>query len=90
MTDRTKFQPNYAIPPAETVMEVFDDRNITLESFSASSGIEYSKLEGIVNATEPISKEIAEELEKATGVVSTFWVNLENNYRSTLKRLGQE
>lgn len=90
MTERTKFQPNYAVPPTETMIEVFEDKGITLEGFSTTSGISVGMLEGIVKGTEPITKDIADELEKATGVISSFWTNLENNYQSHLKRLGKK
>lgn len=89
LSEKAKFQPNYAVPPAETMMEVFEDKGITLQEFSDTSGIPLNVLHGIVQTTESIDKNIAAKLEEATGVVSSFWVNLENNYRATLKRLGE-
>lgn len=89
MTKSNKYQPNYAVPPAETMLEVLESRGMTLHDFSESSGIETAQLEAIVATTGSIDQHVADELEKATGVVSTFWVNLENNYRNTLERLGK-
>lgn len=90
MSENGKFQPNYAIPPAETFEEVLEDRKMTLEDFAEKSDVSLDVLVEVMEAKREIDPHLASEIERITGVVSSFWLNLERNYRATLKRLGQE
>lgn len=84
-----QFKPDYAVPPAETMMEVLEDRGMTLNDFAEKTGIQLSQLEEVKKATAPIKQPLAEALEKETGINHRFWLKLESNYQSTLTRLGK-
>lgn len=81
------YEPDYAIPPMETLKEVLSDRKITLSVLSRLSGLDYYILIDIMEVRTQIDDNIADKLEIALGISSSFWINLECNYQSTLKRL---
>ena len=89
-TGDDSFKPDYAVPPAETMMEALADRGITLEQLSEESGISLDQWNGVVNAIKPIQPTLAEALENATGINHRFWLKLESNYQLTLTRLGEK
>lgn len=88
--DIVRYQPNYAIPPRETLMEILEDRKITLSRLSKMTGLDYEVLIDIMEVKTKVNKEIADKLESALEIPSSFWVNLEENYQATLKRLSEK
>lgn len=90
LEEKDMFEPNYAVAPAETFLEVLQDKNLTIESFSKASGIDLNTLKAIVDNTGPITQPVADALQKETGVASSFWMNLEKNYRARLKKLASK
>lgn len=88
-TDGNAFKPDYAVPPAETMLEALEDRGISLKRLSEESGITIDRWNGVVNAIQPIQPPLAEALENATGISHRFWLKLESNYQATLTRLGE-
>lgn len=88
-SEDNQFKPNYAVPPAETMMEVLEDRGMTLNDFAEKTGMQLSQLEEVKKATAPIEQPLAEALEKETGINHRFWLKLESNYQHTLTRLGK-
>jgi HTH-type transcriptional regulator / antitoxin HigA len=87
VSKKYKFEPNYAVPPAETFIEILEDRKLSLMVFSEMVDVEFEELVDIIDAKKPIDERIANEFEKALKVPASFWLNLENNYQATLKRI---
>lgn len=87
--DKTKtFEPSIAIPPAETLKEVLEDRGISLQELADMTNISYGILKRVIDAKKSIDPFIADALEKALDTPSSFWINLEKNYQKTLKRIS--
>lgn len=82
------FEPAYAIPPKETLLEVLEERGITLTEFAEVSRIDYTLLEEIVEVKRMISEPVAIKMEEALNIPSSFWLNLETNYQEALKRIS--
>lgn len=85
-----EFKPNYAVPPGETLQEMLEEKNWSVQDFSNISQIPTSDLEGILNSKVKIEEEVAFKLDKATGISRTFWLNLQKNYDATIQRLEAE
>lgn len=81
-----RFESNYAIPPMESIKEVLEDRGITLNVLSELSKIDYEVLVDIMEVRKSVDEDIAYKLERALDIPSSFWINLERNYQSTLER----
>ena len=76
----------YIIPPGETLKELLETKNITSSELSLKIKTEQKIVDGIIDGTEPITKEIADKFSKVFNIPSSFWNNLEKNYRDTLER----
>jgi addiction module HigA family antidote len=85
-----EFKPNYAVPPGETLKEILEEREWSVQDFSAISWIPISFIEGILNGDKSIEQDIANKIDKSTGISHNFWLNLQRNYDQTIKRLELE
>lgn len=83
----SSFQPDYAVPPAETMIEVLKDKGLTLEQVSEQTHIPLDLLEEVSKANAPIDTSVADALQQMTGINHRFWLKLESNYQETLYRL---
>lgn len=72
---------NYIIPPGETIKEVMRDHNITSETIEEQLEISHIDFCKLLVGEMPINNMIAEKLENITEISSSFWLNLEQNYR---------
>lgn len=73
-------------PPGETIREELNERCISQKDFALRTGLTVKTVSQLMNGKAPITASIADKLEYVTGASSTFWLNLENNYRLYLKR----
>jgi addiction module HigA family antidote len=80
------FEPDYAIPPGETLKEVMESLNMSQKELSIRIGLPVQFLNRIFKGDQPISYETANKLELATGVPARMWNNLEAQYREQLAK----
>lgn len=78
------YQPDYAIPPGETLREVMESLGMSQQELAIRTGLTAQSLNRIFNGSQPISYETANALEMATGTPVRFWNNLEARYRERL------
>ena len=83
---RYGFEPDYAIPPGETLKEVMESLNMTQKELAIRTGLTVQSLNRIFKGGQPISYETANKLELATGVPASMWNNLEAQYREQLAK----
>jgi len=83
------FEPDYAVPPGKTLLEVMESLNMTSKELHTRTGITGQSLNQITTGERPITHETANHLEIATGVPSSLWNNLEKQYRELLARAGE-
>ena len=86
----TSCQPNYAIPPGETLRETLETIGMTQAELADRTGRPKKTINEIITGKAAITAETALQLERVLGVPASFWNNLERNYRETLARLKEE
>lgn len=86
---KTSFQPDYAIPPGETLREIMDAQSMTIESLAKRIGMDVRSLHRIFSGSQPIVPETSARLEMVFGIPASFWNNLQAQYAETLARLSE-
>lgn len=81
------FDPNYAVPPGETLREVMESLNMTQRELAVRTDLTVQTLNRIFKGEQPITYETADRLELVTGVPARFWNNLEGQYREQLVKI---
>lgn len=83
------FDPDYAVPPGETLLETIGHLGLTQKELAQRMGRPLKTINEIVKGVAAITAETALQLEKVTGVPASFWNNAESNYRERLARLKE-
>lgn len=87
---KTCCQPNYAIPPGETLRETLEAIGMTQTELAKRSGHPKKTINEIIAGKMAITADTALQLERVLGVPASFWNNLEKNYQETKARLKEE
>jgi HTH-type transcriptional regulator / antitoxin HigA len=82
----TVFEPNFAVPPGETLAETLETLGMTQAELAERMGRPIKTINEIVSAKAMITSDTALQLEKVLGVPASFWTNHERIYRDTLAR----
>ena len=83
------FEPDYAVPPGETLKEVMESLHMSQKELAIRTGVTVQTLNRIYKGEQPISYETSSKLELATGVPARMWNNLEAQYREQLAKLKE-
>ena len=83
------FQPDYAVPPGNTLEETMESLGMTQRELAARTGLTVQTLNRIFKGEQPITYETANRLELVTGTPASFWNNLEAQYREQLAKIEQ-
>ena len=86
----SSFQPNYAVPPGETLRETLKFSGMTQADLAERTGRPKKTVNEIISGKAAITAETALQLERVLGIPASFWNNLERNYQETLARLKDE
>ena len=91
MADKTllRYNPDYAVPPGETLQETIETLGLTQAQLAARTGHTAKMINEIIRGKAPITADTAIQLERVLGVPASFWNNLESNYRADLARLRE-
>ncbi len=84
-----EFEPDYAIPPGATLLEVMESFEMTQKELAIRTGLTEQTLIRIFKGSQPISYETANRLELVTQVPASMWNNLEAQYREQLAKLEE-
>jgi len=87
MSAKTQFEPNYAFPPGETLLETIESLGLTQKELATRMVRPLKTINQIIKGTGQIMPETALQLEKVTGVPASFWNSAESNYRERLGKL---
>lgn len=82
-----EFDPDYAVPPGETLREVIEFLGMTKKKLSLRTGLSVQSLNRIIKGEQPITHEIANILELVLNVPASMWNNLETTYK--LKKMDK-
>lgn len=77
------FKPDYTVAPGETLQEVMESLGMNQKELAKRTGLTVQSLICILKGTQPITNEIANRLELATGVSASMWNNLEVLFSQT-------
>lgn len=89
-TVRYAYEPDYAIPPGESLAEILEGSGMTQVELATRTGLSPKHVNQIVKGIAPITPETALSLEKVTGVPARTWNSLEATYRSLVSRQDEE
>ncbi|MBE0542068.1 MAG: HigA family addiction module antidote protein [Verrucomicrobia bacterium] len=82
----TTFEPNFAVPPGETLAETLETLGMTQAELAERMGRPLKTINEILAGKAAITSDTALQLEKVLGVPASFWTNHERIYRDTLAR----
>lgn len=88
--EQSQFEPDYAVPPGETLQDTLDALGMSQAELAERTGRTTKTINEIIKGKAPITPETALQLEKVLRVPASFWNNLERNYRETLARLSEQ
>lgn len=77
-------RPNWVTCPGETLAEWIEYTGIPDSCFWVVWRIPETILNNVLAGAEPVTPEIAEQLERVTFIPARFWLALEHNYRAGL------
>lgn len=83
------FEPDYAVPPGETLREVMASLDMNQRELAERTGLTVQTLSRIFQGEQPVSYETANRLELATNVPARMWNNLEAEYREQLAKMAE-
>ncbi len=89
-TKNSSYQPNYAVPPGDTLRETLDFLGMSQAELAERTGRPKKTINEIISGKAAITAETALQFERVLGIPASFWSNLERNYQETLARLEDE
>jgi addiction module HigA family antidote len=87
---RYSFEPDYAVPPGETLQETIDSLGMTQRDLAARTGLTPKTINEIIQGKAPITHDTAILLERVTGVPARLWNNLEAIFREQRAKIADE
>ncbi len=87
--NKQEFNPDYAVPPGETLLETIKSLELTQKELALRMGRPVKTINEIIKGVAAITAETSLQLERVTGVPASFWNNAEANYRERLARLKE-
>ena len=81
------FQPDWASPPGDTIVDILEEKNILISVFTQQMGHSLEYTIELLQGHVIISMDIARQLDKILGPSVEFWINRETQYREDLARL---
>ena len=89
VTKKYGFDPDYAIPPGETLKELMESLEMSQKELSKRTGLTVQSLNRIIKGEQPITYDTANIFELVTNVPAKMWNNLEANYREQLAKIKE-
>lgn len=86
MDKPTEYQPDLVTPPGETLQETLEALDMSPVEFVARTGLPIDLLKQILEGSAPMTPETARAFEKAIGIPTQFWLNLESSYQAFVAR----
>lgn len=79
--------PDYAVPPGETIREFLDDLGMSQRQLASRLGLTPKHVNQLVQGLVPLSPDVAARLELVTGMPARLWNRLEADYQTSRTRL---
>lgn len=88
MVRAASFQPDWASPPGQTIIEIMNAKGISLSALAGAIDVPQSFIRALASGDAEIDEEIAHALERALGPSVAFWMKREEQYRCDLVRIA--
>ena len=88
MTDLNTFNPDWASPPGDSVLDAIEERGWTQADLAQRLGYSTKHVNQLIKAKVPLSDEAAIRLERVLGNPAKFWLTREAQYREQLAKLA--
>ena len=90
MTAKYEYKPDYAVPPGMTLRESIEEYGITQAELAKRLGRSNKSVNRVINGKEPLTPQLALQLERILAIPASFWNSLETNYREMLNKIEEE
>lgn len=84
-----KYEPDYAVPPGETLLETIEFMGMSQSELAERTGRPKKTINEIIKGKAAITSETSLQLERVLGIPASFWNNLERNYREKLAEIEE-
>ena len=81
MTELHTFNPNWLSPPGDTIQDILDEKEWSLDTFSIKMGLTNQQASQLIDGTLKINPSNALRLSEVVGSSQDFWLNREAQYR---------
>ncbi|HTH98523.1 MAG TPA: ImmA/IrrE family metallo-endopeptidase [Stellaceae bacterium] len=88
MAEFASFQPQWASAPGGTILDILDQKGMSIEQFCAAMRTSEAKANKLLSGDAEIDLRIATKLEIVLGGSAAFWLQREAQYRSDVSRLN--
>jgi HTH-type transcriptional regulator/antitoxin HigA len=82
-------EPDYAIPPGETLRERLEELGMSQADLARRTGLTPKHVNQVLKGAASLSADVALRLEYATGTPTKWWLRLEADYRAVQTRLAR-
>jgi plasmid maintenance system antidote protein VapI len=78
------WEPDWTIRPGFHLQEWLVENDVTVRQFTQRSQLDYRDVQGVLDGSRRINKQIATGLNRVTGITENFWLRAETKYRRDL------
>ncbi len=78
------YNPDYAVPPGQTLQELLNDRGMTQIELANRTGLSRKTINEIIKGKSPLTPETAQQLELVLQASAQFWNERERLYRQRI------
>ena len=86
---RHPYEPDYAVPPGQTLQETIDALGIAQRELAIRAGLSAKHVNQVIKGIAPMTHDTAIRFERVTGVPARMWNNLEAHYQEHKARLAE-
>ena len=83
---KLRYEPDYAIPPGETLVETLESLEMTQADLATRTGRPLKTINEIAKGKTAITPETALQFEKVLRIPASFWNSLETKYQQALAK----
>jgi len=84
-----KYDPDYAVPPGETLLETIESLGMTQRELALRTGRPVKTINEIIKGKTAITPDTAIQFERVLGAPASFWNSFQRNYDEARARLAE-
>ncbi len=82
------FEPNWASKPWNTIRDIIQEREWSLDEFIEKMGIDWNIFGALYGGSLVIDEPLAQKLKTVLGASVQFWIDRDLQYRASLERIA--